>query len=65
MSNFSWLHLTDLHQGMATQDWLWPNVREVFHEDLGKLHDACGPWHVGFLHNGRTVGHLFQASPSS
>jgi formylglycine-generating enzyme required for sulfatase activity len=46
MSKFSWLHLTDLHQGMWSQDWLWPNVREEFFADLGRLHETCGPWDV-------------------
>lgn len=46
MNMFSWLHLTDLHQGMWSQDWLWPNVREEFFADLRRLHDVCGPWDV-------------------
>ncbi len=41
---FNWLHLTDLHTGMKEQNWLWPGVREIFFEDLKKLHDKCGPW---------------------
>ena len=41
---FSWLHLTDFHQGMSEQDWIWPNVKESFFEDLKKLYDKCGPW---------------------
>ncbi len=43
MSSFSWLHLTDLHQGMK-KHWLWPGVREMFFDDLKRLHDKCGPW---------------------
>jgi hypothetical protein len=42
--SFSFLHLTDLHQGMASQAWLWPNVEEEFFRDLEKIHDASGPW---------------------
>jgi SMODS-associated and fused to various effectors sensor domain/Calcineurin-like phosphoesterase len=42
--SFNWLHLTDLHQGMKAQDWLWPGVREIFFQDLERLHDQCGPW---------------------
>jgi predicted MPP superfamily phosphohydrolase len=42
--SFSWLHLTDLHQGMREQHWLWPGVREIFFADLKRLHDKCGPW---------------------
>ena len=44
MSLISWLHFTDFHQGMGSQDWLWPNVREQFFEDLKVLHDRTGPW---------------------
>ncbi|MEG4022516.1 metallophosphoesterase [Microcoleus sp. S13C4] len=43
-NSFSWLHLTDFHQGMRDQDWLWPGVKEIFFEDLKKLHDESGPW---------------------
>jgi len=43
-SYFSWLHLSDLHRGVKEQEWLWPNVREIFFEDLKKLHEKCGPW---------------------
>jgi hypothetical protein len=46
---FSWLHLTDLHQGMGSQDWLWPSVREAFFDDLARLHERCGPWDVVFF----------------
>src|SRR5215207_372548 len=42
--SFSFLHLTDLHQGMASQSWLWPNVEEEFFRDLEKIHEAAGPW---------------------
>lgn len=41
---FSWLHFTDLHNGMKEQSWLWPSVREIFFDDLKKLHEKCGPW---------------------
>lgn len=44
MPSINWLHLTDFHQGMGNQDWLWPNVREQFFEDLKALHDRSGPW---------------------
>ncbi len=45
-NRFSWLHLTDLHQGMGGQQPLWPEVREAFFDDLTKLCDPnrCGPW---------------------
>jgi hypothetical protein len=38
------LHLTDLHQGMARQGWLWPNVRDQFFRDLCHIHTRSGPW---------------------
>ncbi|NET60148.1 MAG: tetratricopeptide repeat protein [Symploca sp. SIO2E6] len=44
IKNVSWLHLTDFHQGMKEQNWLWPGVREIFLEDLKRLHEKCGPW---------------------
>jgi predicted MPP superfamily phosphohydrolase len=43
-TNFSWLHLTDFHQGMDEQSWLWPGVKQRFFEDLEKLHDKSEPW---------------------
>lgn len=36
------LHLTDWHVGMGEQGWLWPNVREAFFDDLGRLHQRLG-----------------------
>jgi 3',5'-cyclic AMP phosphodiesterase CpdA len=44
MSTFNWLHLTDLHLGMAGQKHLWPNIRDIFYDDLRKPHKQCGPW---------------------
>jgi hypothetical protein len=44
MRSFSWLHLTDLHQGLDAQSWLWPGVKDILFEDLTKLHERCGPW---------------------
>ena len=41
---FSWLHLTDLHRGMSQQSYLWQNIRQIFFNDLSKLHEKCGPW---------------------
>lgn len=39
-----WLHLTDLHVGMADQDWLWPRMRDKFRKDLRKIYKRAGPW---------------------
>lgn len=36
------LHLTDLHTGMASQDWLWPTAKKGLFEDLARLHDKVG-----------------------
>ena len=49
MPAFRWLHITDLHQGMVAQDWLWPRVKAKVFDDLGRLHDKAGPWHVIFF----------------
>jgi 3',5'-cyclic AMP phosphodiesterase CpdA len=49
MNSLNWLHLTDLHFGLAEHPHLWPNVREAFFQDLSKLHELCGPWHVVFF----------------
>jgi len=43
-TDFSWLHLTDLHQDMNEQDWYWPGVKDKLFEDLKRLHDKCGHW---------------------
>jgi len=44
MFSINWLHLTDLHLGMKDQDWLWPNCKQEFFEDLEKQHKKTGPW---------------------
>jgi|GEM_PF-2257377 len=44
MTTFSWLHLTDLHLGMAEQVPFMPAIRDRFFEDLKRLHENCGPW---------------------
>ncbi|MEN6620470.1 MAG: metallophosphoesterase, partial [Smithella sp.] len=43
-NTFRWLHLTDLHLGMSNQASLWPNVEEIFFEDLNYLRTQVGPW---------------------
>lgn len=49
MVAINWLHLTDLHVGMKEQQWLWPNVRHKFFEDLKYLHEQSGPWDLVFF----------------
>src|ERR1700704_2530925 len=44
MTVLSCLHITDLHQGMADQDWLWPTTRRALFDDLAKVHEHAGPW---------------------
>ena len=41
---FSWLHVTDLHQGQREQALLLPRVQTAFERDLRKLHDQAGPF---------------------
>lgn len=42
--SFGWLHLTDLHVGMANQDWLWPAVKNALFEDLDRIRELTGGW---------------------
>lgn len=44
MTTFRWLHLTDLHFGMQGQSPLWPNLEELFVNDLRLLHERVGAW---------------------
>src|SRR5260221_3449717 len=44
MDSFGWLHLTDLHWGMADQKSLWPRMKQKFFEDIPVLHEQSGPW---------------------
>lgn len=41
----SWLHITDWHIGQRN-DWLWPNMRQQFFDDLTALAEdsEVGPW---------------------
>src|SRR5580765_6153839 len=40
---FSWLHVTDLHQGQRGLDLLFPRVQTAFERDLRELHKQTGP----------------------
>jgi predicted MPP superfamily phosphohydrolase len=44
MSSIGWLHLSDLHRGLDSQDWLWDNVEDLVFSDLKELSHHCGPW---------------------
>lgn len=47
--SLGWLHLSDLHQGIEAQRWLWPNLRDKLFEDLEKTYKKSGPWDVVFF----------------
>jgi len=52
MPSITWLHITDLHFNIdrtAPQSWLWPDVREEFFKDLGRVHGHTGPWDLVFF----------------
>jgi hypothetical protein len=49
MPKLSWLHLTDLHRGMTSQGWLWPNIQEQFFQDIRRVHQRCGPFDIIFF----------------
>ncbi|WP_175806907.1 metallophosphoesterase [Burkholderia cenocepacia] len=40
--NISWLHLSDFHFGQSYQ-WLWPNFKSLFKDDLARLARESGP----------------------
>ena len=44
-----WLHLSDLHRGMDSQKWLWPNIEGQLFDDLSRLRSTYGPWHLVFF----------------
>ncbi|HJP92148.1 MAG TPA: caspase family protein [Pyrinomonadaceae bacterium] len=44
MTSFGWLHLTDLHIGMAQQPGLWPTIKDLFYDDLELLYQKSQPW---------------------
>ncbi|MYN26350.1 metallophosphoesterase [Duganella levis] len=37
MKEFKWLHLTDLHVGQQSHNWLWPNLKKTFIDDLERI----------------------------
>ncbi|QND73507.1 metallophosphoesterase family protein [Tardiphaga robiniae] len=41
-SSFTWLHITDLHAGMPSQDWLWPTLKTLLLDDIEKIHKVAG-----------------------
>lgn len=43
-TSFSWLHLTDFHQGAPERYYFRPSVNKRFFKSLEKIYDRCGPW---------------------
>lgn len=41
--SITFLHVSDFHQGVKEQDWVWPDVRNQFLEDLTELLAQSGP----------------------
>ncbi|WP_080747000.1 metallophosphoesterase family protein [Comamonas thiooxydans] len=39
---FNWLHISDLHAGQSTQDWLWPTLQSQFFSDIKRLINQVG-----------------------
>ncbi|CAG2138951.1 metallophosphoesterase family protein [Cupriavidus plantarum] len=37
-----WLHISDLHAGQDTQDWLWPTLQTNFFDDLDRIIPSMG-----------------------
>ncbi|MCG6552178.1 MAG: metallophosphoesterase [Candidatus Magnetominusculus sp. LBB02] len=42
MTEFSWLHLSDLHWNLDKSKFSWPQVKDEFYENLSKVHDKVG-----------------------
>ena len=36
-NDFAWLHISDLHAGQDNQDWLWPQLKARFYEDIRRI----------------------------
>lgn len=37
------IHVSDLHVGLDSQEWLWPNLKHLFFDDIRRLEDRNGP----------------------
>lgn len=60
MRKITWLHLTDLHQGLLGQQWLYPSIRQAFYEDLEKLHKKINSIDLVLFTGDLTQGHKTQ-----
>lgn len=38
----TFFHLSDLHAGVSTQDWRWPDLKHLLFEDIKRLEDRNG-----------------------
>ncbi|WNG17701.1 metallophosphoesterase family protein [Cystobacter fuscus] len=43
MASIRLLHLSDFHQGLKGQKVIWPEVKDAFRQDLGRLLQKIGP----------------------
>ena len=40
----SWLHISDLHAGQKSHEWMWPSLREQLYDDFARLNDRMRGW---------------------
>jgi tetratricopeptide (TPR) repeat protein/predicted MPP superfamily phosphohydrolase len=40
----NWLHFSDLHFGLDSQNWFWPNTKHQLFDDLDRRGDKLGGW---------------------
>jgi DNA repair exonuclease SbcCD nuclease subunit len=45
-TDFKWLHLSDLHVGLHSQNWLWPTLKHALYQDLQTVHSRTGDWNA-------------------
>lgn len=57
MAKITWLHFTDLHQGLSEQEWSFPNVFDEFCKDLKDLHEKVNQIDLILFTGDLTQGH--------
>jgi 3',5'-cyclic AMP phosphodiesterase CpdA len=55
LGRFNWLHFSDLHLGGSNSLLLRPEYRGALENDLRKLHERSGPWHLIVISGDLTV----------
>ncbi|MBA1361479.1 metallophosphoesterase family protein [Burkholderia gladioli] len=40
----SWLHISDLHAGQKSHEWLWPSLRTQLYDDFARLNERMRGW---------------------